>query len=91
MEMCGPELDVDVDPERVGARLGDRQRIEPEKGRPDADGERSVGRRRQADRDDRGDENQRRTERPREPGSKGHVPRKAKVMPERDSVMMRIY
>ena len=85
MEMQRAELDVDVETERVRARFGERLRIEPEEGRPEADREGPVGRRGEANRHERGEDDQRPEQRSREARSKGHASRKARVMPDRDS------
>ena len=79
------ELDVDVETERVRARFGDRLRVEAEEGRPDVDREGPLGRRRDADRHERGEDDQRPEQRSRQARSKRHASRKARVMPDRDS------
>ena len=85
MEMQRAELDVDVQAERVRARFGDCLGVEAEEGRPEADRERSVGRRGEANRHEGSQDDQRPEQRPRQPRSEGHPSRKARVMPDRDS------
>ena len=88
--MQGAELDVDVEPQRVRARFSERLRVEAEEGRPDADREGAVGRRGEANRHERDEEDQGPEQRSREPRSKGHASRKARVMPNRDSRLVLI-
>ncbi len=67
------QLDVDVDAERSSPGLGDRGWVHLEEHRSDVDREEPVGRRRQADRECRGEKHQRGHGRSRQAASQGHA------------------
>jgi hypothetical protein len=79
MHVEAAQFDVDVDPERGRPRLGNGGGVDPPEHGPNSDGERALGRRGQANGDERGTDRQqdekRLSERPHAGVKANSVPR----------------